>query len=255
MSGARTIAGRWARGVTAAAALLAACMAGHAAPPRDAAVPDAPQVIFFGSSTTAGTGASRPERRWTTLLARHAGWSEVNEGLPGSTLTDVTGRPAPSGELRWRALAGSGLRPGVVVVMYGANDAIAGVPLGEADAPGTFRHAAASVLRGLRAAFPRAVLVVCTPQPGRRLDRARRAPYDAALADEARAVGAVVVRGDEAFAPEALPRFAADTIHLNDAGHAALAAYVERALLDARVISRPHVAKGAGFGVDGAMMP
>ncbi|WP_242342257.1 SGNH/GDSL hydrolase family protein [Anaeromyxobacter terrae] len=254
MSGAGTTAVGWARGLAAAAMLAAGCMAGHAPPPRETAAPGAPQAIFFGSSTVAGTGASRPDRRWTTLLARHAGWREVNEGLPGSTLTDVTGRPAPSGELRWRALATSGVHPAVVVVMYGANDAIAGVPLGDAGAPGTFRHAAASVLRGLRAEFPRAVLVVCTPQPGRRLERTRRAPYDAALADEARAVGAVVVRGDEAFAADALPRFAADTIHLNDAGHAALAAHIERALLDARVIPEPHVAN-ADFGADGALMP
>ncbi len=253
MSGAGTTAVGWARGLAAAAMLAAGCMAGHAPPPRETAAPGAPQAIFFGSSTVAGTGASRPDRRWTTLLARHAGWREVNEGLPGSTLTDVQGRPAASGELRLRALAASGVHPAVVVVMYGANDAIAGVPLGEAGMPGTFRHAAASVFRGLRAAFPRAVLVVCTPQPGRRL-ALRRAAYDAALAEEAQAVGAVLVHGEEAFAAEALPRYAADTIHLNDAGHAALAAHVERALLAARVMPEPHVAN-AGFGADAAMMP
>jgi lysophospholipase L1-like esterase len=186
------------------------------------------------------------------LLARQAGWREINEGLPGSTLTDVPGRAAPSGEARWRAIAARGIHPAVVVVMYGANDAVAGVPLGEPGAPGTFRNAAASVLRGLRAAFPRAALVVCTPQPGRRLQRSR-AQYDAALADEARAVGAIVLSGEDAFAMEALPRYAADAIHLNDAGHAALAAHLERALLDAHIIAKPRVARALPAG--GALIP
>ena len=249
MSGARVTAGAWTRGAAVALAILAGCLAGRAAPP---ASPEAPEALFFGSSTIAGSGASAPERRFTSLLARQAGWREINEGLPGSTLTDVPGRAAPSAEARWRAIAARGIHPAVVVVMYGANDAVAGVPLGEPGAPGTFRNAAASVLRGLRAAFPRAALVVCTPQPGRRLQRSR-APYDAALADEARAVGAIVLSGEDAFAVDALPRYAADAIHLNDAGHAALAAHLERALLDADVIAEPRVARA--FRADGPLIP
>jgi lysophospholipase L1-like esterase len=253
MRAARVTAGAWSRGVAAALVLLAGCLAGRAAPPRDPTPPDAPQVLFFGSSTTAGSGASSPERRFTSLLARRAGWREINEGLAGSTLTDVPGRTAASAEVRVRAIAASGIRPAVVLVMYGANDAISGVPLGDAGSPGTFRHAAAAVLRALHGAFPRAVLVVCTPQPGRRLQRARE-PYDAVLADEARAIGAVLLRGDGAFAAEALPRYAADAIHLNDAGHAALAAHLEHALLQAGVIPEPPVAHAA-FDAGVAVMP
>ncbi len=252
MSGA-SIAGRRTRGAAAALAILAGCLVGRSSPSREAALPAAPQALFFGSSTIAGSGASAPQRRFTSLLARQAGWREINEGVSGSTLTDVPGRSAPSGEARWRAIASSGIQPAVVVVMYGANDAVSGVPLGEADAPGTFRHAAATVLRGLRDAFPRAALVVCTPQPGRRLQR-QRGPYDAALADEARAVGAIVLRGEDAFAADALPRYAADTIHLNDAGHAALAAHLGRALLDAGVIAEPRLAHAA-FGATADLVP
>jgi lysophospholipase L1-like esterase len=253
MRAARVTASARTRGVAVVLAILTGCLAGRAAPARDPTPLDAPQVLFFGSSTTAGSGASSPDRRFTSLLARRAGWREINEGLPGSTLTDVPGRSALSAEVRVRAIAASGIQPAVVVVMYGANDAISGVPLGEPGAPGTFRHAAAAVLRGLRAAFPRATLVVCTPQPGRRLQPSR-APYDAALADEARAIGAVLLRGDGAFAAEALPRYAADAIHLNDAGHAVLAAHLERALLDAGVIPEPSIARAA-FDGGAAGMP
>jgi lysophospholipase L1-like esterase len=253
MGGASIAVGRRTRGAAVALAILAGCLAGRTAPSHEPVPPGAPQALFFGSSTVAGSGASAPHRRFTSLLARQAGWREINEGLSGSTLTDVPGRVAPSGEARWRAIASSGIHPAVVVVMYGANDAISGVPLGEANAPGTFRHAASTVLRGLRDAFPRAALVVCTPQPGHRL-RHPRGPYDAALAEEARAVGAIVLRGEEAFAGDALPRYAADTIHLNDAGHAALAAHLGRALLDAGVIAEPHVAHAA-FGTPPDLMP
>ena len=59
---------------------------------------------------------------------------------------------------------------------------------------------------------------------------------------------------DAAFAADALPRYAADAIHLNDAGHAALAAHLERALLEAGVIAEPGVAHSA-FDAGAAGMP
>lgn len=199
-----------------------------AEPPAPAIGPGA-EVLFLGSSTTFGVGATARDRRWTSLLSRAAGWREWNEGLPGSTLTDGAG-PAgvPSAESRLLSLPRRH-HPSAVVVMYGANDVWRGVPVGQVGQPGTFRNAAAVVLRGLRAAFPRAVLVVCTPQPCRRL-RAARAPYDEALAAEAARVGAVLVRGGVAFPEEEIPRYSADAIHLNDLGQVALASHVARAL-------------------------
>ncbi len=234
--------------VSAGAALLlalqAACSsvtgAPAAEPPAPAIAPGA-EVLFLGSSTTYGVGATARDRRWSTLLSRAAGWREWNEGLPGSTLTDGAG-PAgvPSAESRILALARR-RAPSAVVLMYGANDVWRNVPVGEVGQPGTFRNAAAAVLRGLRVAFPRAVLVVCTPQPCRRL-RAARAPYDEALAAEAARVGAVLIRGGAAFPDEEIPRYSADAIHLNDLGQVALASHVARALSAAglmRDLARP----------------
>lgn len=212
----------------ALAALLLACSRqagaqGDALFPEAAQPPAAPRVVFFGSSTTAGSGASRPERRWTSLVARRLGWIEVNRGLSTSKLTEVGSR-TPSAERRWReALAGE--RPDAVFVMYGANDVTARVPLGDPGTPGTFRHAAHAVLRGIREAFPDAAVVVCTPQPSRST-AARREPYDLALAEAARAVGAQLIHAGSAFPEERLAELSADRLHLNDAGHAALAEFV-----------------------------
>lgn len=44
-------------------------------------------VTFFGDSITAGTAASPLANRWTTLLCAEMGWTEVNKGLGGSTLS------------------------------------------------------------------------------------------------------------------------------------------------------------------------
>lgn len=218
-----------ARAALALAALLAACGANTAGAPPDALSPELapalppPRVLFLGSSTTAGAGASRPERRWTTIVSRRLGWLEVNRGLSGSTLTEL-GRRTPSGERRWRdALAGP--PADVVYVMYGANDVLAQVPLGDPETPGTFRHAAAALLRGIREALPDAALVVCAPQPSR-ATAARRELYDLALAEAAAREGALFVPTWSAFPPERLGELTADRLHLNDAGHAAVAELV-----------------------------
>jgi lysophospholipase L1-like esterase len=223
--------------IAVAAVLLAPARHVTGAPnARELGFPPAPaRVVFFGSSTTEGSGATAPDRRWTTLVARRLGWIELNRGLSQSTLTNL-GRKVPSGEERWReALAGE--PADVVFVMYGANDVLAHVPLGEPGTPATFRHAAATTLRGMRELLPHAVLVVCTPQPGRALS-ARRAPYDLALAEAAAAAGAIFVPAGAAFPEERLRELAADRIHLNDRGHAALADFVAGAPALAALHSR-----------------
>lgn len=235
-----------ARALAALAALLfAGCGRPGAEPPRreapaaPAAGPEAPplRAVFFGSSTTAGSGASRRERRWTSIVSRRLGWIEVNRGLSSSTLTAVRGR-GPSGEERWRE-AVAAARPDVVVLMYGANDVLARVPLGDPGSPGTFRHAAAAVLGGLRAALPEATIVVCTPQPSPALAGGRER-YDLALAEGAARVGAIFVSAGAAF-PEGLAgAVQADRLHLTDAGHAALAELVVARLEGRRAPGPPR---------------
>lgn len=233
-----------ARVLAAAALVIAGCGREAALAPPGALAPEpplpAPRVVFLGSSTTAGAGASAPALRWTSLVARRLGWIEVNRGLATSTLTNL-GRQVPSGEERWRdALGAEGAD--AVVLMYGANDVLARAPLGDPATPGTFRHAAAAVLRGIREALPRAAIVVCAPQPSH-ATAAGREPYDLALADAAAQGGALFVPVGSAFPGERLGAYSADRLHLNDAGHAAVAEFVvER--LRGRILPRAQAGGG-----------
>jgi lysophospholipase L1-like esterase len=207
----------------AALALLAALACGRAAAPPPESE-SAPRAVFFGSSTTVGAGASEAGRRWTALVSARLGWTEVNRGLGGSTLAE-RGGPIPSAERRWRE-AVVAARPDVVVVQYGANDVLSAVPLGGAAEPGTFRHGARAVLGGLREALPGVPLVVVEPQPAPGT-AGTRAAYDAALAEAALEAGATLVRAGQAFPAG---EHAVDHIHVDDGGHAALAAHVAGAL-------------------------
>jgi lysophospholipase L1-like esterase len=166
---------------------------------------------------------------------------EVNRGLSNSTLTNL-GRSTPSAEERWRR-AVVAEQPDLVLLMYGANDVLARVPLGDEATPGTFRHATAAVLRGLREALPAAALVVCEPQPAE-ATAAGRDPYDAALAEAAGSAGALFVPAGDAFPEERLAAFSSDRLHLNDAGHAAVAEF----LLATLRASEPAIRAGAVRG-------
>ena len=180
----------------------------------------APRAVFFGSSTTEGAGASDTAHRWTSLLAACFGWTEVNQGEGGSTMTmiDTSGTSA---EARWPD-AVVAQNPDIVVVQYGANDVMLGVPIGEPDQPQTFRNATHVVLGGIAAALPSVPIYAIEPQPADSLS-ANREPYDAALAEGAAAFDLPIVHAGQAF-PSG--QYAADVTHLNDAGHSALAEYV-----------------------------
>jgi lysophospholipase L1-like esterase/predicted ester cyclase len=185
------------------------------------AIGDAPRAVFFGSSTTEGTGASDTAHRWTSLVAACFGWTEVNQGRGGSTMTmlDASGTSA---EARWSNDVVA-RQPDIVVIQYGANDVTELVPLGAPDQPQTFRHATHVVLGGIAGALPSAPVYVVEPQPAIALG-AHREPYDAALAEGATAFGLPIVHAGEAF--PAGGQYASDQIHLSDAGHSALARYV-----------------------------
>jgi lysophospholipase L1-like esterase len=157
-----------------------------------------------------GAGASDTAHRWTSLVSTCFGWTEVNRGLSRSLMTSV-GKAVPSAEEQ----------PDVVLVQYGGNDIVAGVGIGSPDQPKTFRNATWTVLGGIAAALPNADVYVVEPQPT--LALRNRGPYDAVLADAAEEFGLGLIRAGLAF-PAGY--HAADWIHVNDEGHAALAGYV-----------------------------
>ncbi|MET0726371.1 MAG: SGNH/GDSL hydrolase family protein [Leifsonia sp.] len=58
--------------------------AGSSPAPQTASVdPDAPVAAFYGDSYTRGTGASAPERRWSSVICADRGWTEVNPSTDG----------------------------------------------------------------------------------------------------------------------------------------------------------------------------
>jgi lysophospholipase L1-like esterase len=190
-----------------------------------------PKVAFFGSSTAYGYGASHRDRRWTSLLCRYLGFSELNMGLPGSTVSappEGNASAKPSMLERWRREV-LPARPDRVVVMGGANDIYTRLPVGPGT--GTFTTHFGLLLDGLLSAFAPKSLVVVTSQPAPDLTR-HRAPYDAATFAAATARGVPAIDGTRAFPTALTLSFSADGLHMNDRGHAAFASYMAASLTD-----------------------
>ena len=206
------------------------------------------KVVFFGSSTTVGVGATRGDRRWSTLLSRYLDWQEFNEGISGSTLSKAPrpdkSWPIASAVERWRDVVRH--HPDRVVMLYGANDAYWKLPLGDirSSEPATFRGDLKALLSEMMTSLHPDQLVVVTPQPNQAtLDRRR--PYDIALREAARRTGARFVdAAQEPFFSEDLAAFSADGLHLNNPGHAAFASYLAGKLVDLGIAPIPKAAQG-----------
>ncbi len=78
-------------------------------------------IIAFGDSITHGTGAG-PGEDYPTLLGRALGVQVTNAGVPGETSTDGLAR------IEQDVLAH---RPKLVLIEFGGNDYLKGVPFGE----------------------------------------------------------------------------------------------------------------------------
>ncbi|BAY32431.1 hypothetical protein NIES2107_43200 [Nostoc carneum NIES-2107] len=211
-----------------------------------------PRVVFFGSSTTVGVGSTRGDRRWSTLLSRYLGWQEINQGLSGSKITnfyknlpsDSPWRVPPAVERSHQDVLR--YEPDLVVMMYGTNDIYRQVPLGAAsqNQPGTFYTDLKTLLTDLKSALPPERLIVSTPQPSIKTQDSRT-PYDLALEAGAGQVGAIFIdTGHEAFPASDLPQYAADGLHPNNLGHAAIASFMAAKMVDLGLVAPPPTAVG-----------
>lgn len=204
----------------------------------------APRVAFFGSSTIYGLGASKPERRWTSLVCRYLGWQEINLGLPGSTVSDASPVPEIGPKLnmrqRWRREV-LGAHPDRVLVMGGANDQFRRLPVGPG--PGTFSDNLTEILAGLRDALGAGNVINLTPQPAPSYEKVR-APYDAAARRIADRLGLPLVDAEKAFPPGLTQTFSADGLHMNDMGHATMASFVANRLTELGYAPRVPAAGG-----------
>ncbi len=97
------------------------------APVADAPSPSLsgrPVVAFVGDSYSAGSEASSPDKRWTTVLSAERGWNEINVAVPGMGY-DV-GRPTQHYASQVARAAAS--KPGTVIISGRWNDVARGVP-------------------------------------------------------------------------------------------------------------------------------
>lgn len=200
--------------------VLAACVMPVTSAPGQAASPSAGQVVaaFYGDSYTRGTGASSPERRWSTIIARERGWWEFNPSIDGL------------GYVNNRELIGAGTEgdlvdqivdhepaPDVVIVTMGLNDNFA---MAEGD---EIEAAIAEDLARFRDELPDARLVVVEPfwyEDERPASVDRIIGWvEASAAD----VGAEYIAGASRWLEGHPEWMAADGIHPDDEGYAELA--------------------------------
>jgi lysophospholipase L1-like esterase len=220
-------------GLAAVASLLgslAACSspvpgATPSAPGLDA---NAPVVAFYGDSYTRGTGASSPEKRWSTIVSAERGWREINRSENGL------------GFVNRRASMGAGLDdipalvigddPDIVFVTMGLNDNF------------SYDHAADDIhtaidsdLQRLREGLPDARIVVVEPfwyTDDRPASVDVIAGWVEAAADR---IGADHIDGasrwlDGHYIDASDSWMASDGLHPDDTGYAAMAERMDAAL-------------------------
>jgi lysophospholipase L1-like esterase len=200
-----------------------ACTTSAVAPPPEG---DGPLVAFYGDSYTLGTGASSPDRRWSSLISADRGWREFNPSVNG--LGFVNNRPATgAGDLPDLIIAE---RPDIVFVTMGLNDNFS-----YDRGAGRIHSAIVDDLGRLRAALPDARFVVVEPfwYTGDRPDS-----VDTIIGwvrDEAAAIGAEWIPGasrwlDGHYAGSPDSWMAADGLHPDDTGYARMAERMDAAL-------------------------
>ncbi|MGY4859563.1 SGNH/GDSL hydrolase family protein [Cryobacterium sp. AP23] len=187
------------------------------APSADAAGTTA---VFLGDSYTKGWGASKQSLRWSTLVAGSAGWIEVNQGQGGTGFVTDAGEGGcgleycpPYLERVPKVLAA---QPDIVVISGGQNDLTAF----DAD-PDAVHAAITETYQRIREGLPEARIIAVgpsLPQP----DDSRIAKIDEWVRAVAKTVDAdyVSLIDPTLIDPDMI---ASDHVHVNDAGHQAIA--------------------------------
>ena len=202
--------------------------AASATPPASAAPTDTPTTaptdpdvaVFLGDSYTQGWGASAPIVKWSTLVAYDAGWTEINQGQGGTGYVTMAG-VASCGQASCPAypdrVAGIvAAAPDVVVIAGGQNDRWA-----LAVDPELVQAAVDRTFSLLREGLPNARLIAVGPSTAEPattmitdLDGWVRAAADRVGAEYVSLLDPVVIQA-EMVVP--------DGVHVNDAGHRAIA--------------------------------
>lgn len=183
-------------------------------------------VAFIGDSYAAGTGASEPAKRWTSLVSSANGWTETNLGHPrtgylrSGTQPPCTapGSCPPFTDVVEQAVAA---QPQLVIVTGGANDL--------AEDPAAAAAAVTKTLTDLRTGLPNATIVVVHPWWDMRDANPALATYTETIKTAAAAINATFADTGQPLVGH-VDLVTSDGLNANDAGHAALAAAVTGAL-------------------------
>lgn len=178
-----------------------------------------PVAAFLGDSYTEGIGASGQENRWSTLVSLELGWEEMNHGISGTGYATNAQGPGYANRLD-DVIADN---PDVVVVSGGQND----FSTYQFDPQGTLQ-AISSVYEELRAELPDAEIIAVGPSTPSAVDQTVFA-LDAAVQEAAESVDATYVSllDPDVFT---LDMIQPDGVHVDDAGHAAIAERVINAV-------------------------
>jgi acyl-CoA thioesterase-1 len=196
---------------------------------------DAFTVLVLGSSSTAGVGASAPDKSYTERLE-----AELSTRLAGVDVevvaSGVGGETAIGAEARMEGVLAK-VKPDLVLWQIGTNDAARRIDVAQ------FRSAALEGLADIARAGVDAALLDPQYVPQ---DEAGYAPYLGALDAISAQLGVPVIRRyaamralTKAGAGDMLSR---DRLHMNDAGHACVGAIAAEAL-GRRLAPMPAVAE------------
>ena len=206
--------------------------AGGASAPRDApsvlaespspspVVEEEPVALFVGDSYTVGQGASSPELRWSTLVSEALGWRELNVAVGGTGFVKGNAkRDNYPAQLR-------SVSPGIVdivVIAGGQNDFRT-----LRSEPGQVFEAVADTYALAVRRFPGAEIVSVGPSTPRAIGLEVRALDSAVRAAAVETEATYVSLLDPNIVQGRLVH--EDGIHTTDAGNAAIARQVVRAL-------------------------
>lgn len=183
------------------------------------------KVAFIGDSYAAGTGASAPGQRWTTLLSAANGWTEVNVAHP-QTGYHRAGTQAPCAADTCPSFVSVvpqvvAEAPDLVIITGGSNDLTQDLEVAKGDMIRT--------LTELRAGLPNAAIVVVNPWWDMRPMNPALEAYSAAIREATAAINATYADTGQPLAGK-IDLVTPTGLDANDAGQVVLADTVRSAL-------------------------
>lgn len=184
-------------------------------------------AVFIGDSYTQGVGASSPATRWVTLVAVKEGWEPQNLGRSGTGYLS-SGAPSDCGKIKCLNYVGMvplavADKPNFVFVSGGQSDFEAFLK-----DPASVITAIDATYNSLRVGLPDTPIYAIGPSTTGTVNK-KILEFDAAVRAAAARVGATYV---SLLEPNVVkPTFISpDRAHVNDAGHAAIAARIEESI-------------------------